>query len=71
MSTFLFEIHLSSLSCLKPAAFLTSAGRVNTEITVSFLESPANLDLVQFKGYEILYTITGTDEENIVGVIPL
>lgn len=71
MSTFLFESHLSSLSCPNPAAFLTFAGTVNTEITVSFLESPANLDPVQFKCYEILYTIMGTDEEDTVRVIPL
>ena len=49
MSTVLTESHFPPLSCPKTAEFLSFTGTVNTEIIVSFLELPDDLNPVQFR----------------------
>lgn len=49
MSTVLTESHFPSLSRPKTAEFLSFTGTVNTEIIVSFLELPDDLNPVQFR----------------------
>lgn len=49
MSTVLTESHFLSLSYPKTAEFLSFTGTVNTEITVSFLGLPGDLNPVQVR----------------------